>query len=237
MAWRRPGDKPLSEPIMVSLPTHICLTQPQWVKRRLQTWTNNIRIDRLWLQMVRCHRDVIPQESYILMTWRHRNYNNNEHKNIRNADPLWGESTSTKGQYCEVSVFSCLLPIHVPEQTDVLPLLLDVVMLMQRLPNDDMNPVGATETSTMEGGGEFWNAAEVCTSPAGGHFHDDNAICSFFQSQQAMTIRQLEISIHQMRLFVSGLVLGKWVFLYKISVIWMYHDISALTKIYLLAQD
>ena len=31
MAWRRSGDKPLSEPMMVSLPTHICVTQPQWV--------------------------------------------------------------------------------------------------------------------------------------------------------------------------------------------------------------
>ena len=31
MAWRRPGDKPLSEPMMVSLPMHICVTQPQWV--------------------------------------------------------------------------------------------------------------------------------------------------------------------------------------------------------------
>ena len=31
MAWRRPGDKPLSEPMMVSLPTHICVTRPQWV--------------------------------------------------------------------------------------------------------------------------------------------------------------------------------------------------------------
>ena len=30
MAWRRPGDKPLSEPIMVSLLTHICITWPQW---------------------------------------------------------------------------------------------------------------------------------------------------------------------------------------------------------------
>ena len=29
MAWRRPGDKPLSEPMMVSLPTHICVTRPQ----------------------------------------------------------------------------------------------------------------------------------------------------------------------------------------------------------------
>ena len=34
MAWRRPGDKPLSEPMMVRLPTHICVTRPQWVNRR-----------------------------------------------------------------------------------------------------------------------------------------------------------------------------------------------------------
>ena len=32
MAWRRPGDKLLSEPMMVRLPTHICVTRPQWVK-------------------------------------------------------------------------------------------------------------------------------------------------------------------------------------------------------------
>ena len=32
MAWRRLGDKPLSEPIVVSLPTHICVARPQWVK-------------------------------------------------------------------------------------------------------------------------------------------------------------------------------------------------------------
>ena len=32
MAWRHPGDKPLSEPMLISLPTHICVTQPQWVK-------------------------------------------------------------------------------------------------------------------------------------------------------------------------------------------------------------
>ena len=32
MAWRRAGDKALSEPMMVSLLTHICVTRPQWVK-------------------------------------------------------------------------------------------------------------------------------------------------------------------------------------------------------------
>ena len=36
MAWRRPGDTPLYEPMMVSLLTHICVTRPQWVKISLK---------------------------------------------------------------------------------------------------------------------------------------------------------------------------------------------------------
>ena len=46
MAWRRPGDKPLSEPMLISLPTHICVTRPQWVKGPIKislTW--NVTID------------------------------------------------------------------------------------------------------------------------------------------------------------------------------------------------
>ena len=35
MAWPRRGDKPLSEPMMVSLLTHICITRPHWVN---YTW-------------------------------------------------------------------------------------------------------------------------------------------------------------------------------------------------------
>ena len=41
IAWRRPGDKPLSELMMVSLLTHISVTRPQWVKQNvppLLTW-------------------------------------------------------------------------------------------------------------------------------------------------------------------------------------------------------
>ena len=34
MAWHRPGDKPLSEPMMARLLTHICITLPQWVKKK-----------------------------------------------------------------------------------------------------------------------------------------------------------------------------------------------------------
>ena len=32
LAWRRPGHKPSSEPMLVSLLTHICITRPQWVQ-------------------------------------------------------------------------------------------------------------------------------------------------------------------------------------------------------------
>ena len=37
MVWRRPGDKSLSEQMMVHLPTHICGTRPQWVNNWHQT--------------------------------------------------------------------------------------------------------------------------------------------------------------------------------------------------------
>ena len=43
MAWRRPGDKPLSGPMMVSLLTHICVTRPQWVKCMLRYMINTSR--------------------------------------------------------------------------------------------------------------------------------------------------------------------------------------------------
>ena len=39
MVWRLPGDKPLSEPMMVSLLTDICVTRPQWVKPSLKSMT------------------------------------------------------------------------------------------------------------------------------------------------------------------------------------------------------
>ena len=44
IAWRQPGDKPLSEPVMVILLMHTCVTQPQWVNAimvsgSLRFWT------------------------------------------------------------------------------------------------------------------------------------------------------------------------------------------------------
>ena len=42
MAWRRPGDKPLSEPMMVRLSACICITRPHWVKTNPESWINII---------------------------------------------------------------------------------------------------------------------------------------------------------------------------------------------------
>ena len=39
MARHRPGNKPLSEAMMVSLLTHICVTRPQWVNETILTET------------------------------------------------------------------------------------------------------------------------------------------------------------------------------------------------------
>ena len=52
MAWRRPGDKPLSEPMMVSLLTHICVTRPQWVNQLTQMF-DAVVVTYKW------HRDAV----------------------------------------------------------------------------------------------------------------------------------------------------------------------------------
>ena len=51
MAWRRTGDKPLSEPMMVSLPAHICVIRPQWVKQsNNKTRCNDIDVHNFILE-------------------------------------------------------------------------------------------------------------------------------------------------------------------------------------------
>ena len=61
MAWRRPGDKPLSEALMDNLPTHICVTRPQWVNRKGQTMTLKIALVVLnvfdYVQLIAAHFD------------------------------------------------------------------------------------------------------------------------------------------------------------------------------------
>ena len=51
MPWRRLGDKPLSEPMMVNLLTHICVTRPQWVKcYKAGYWWNTYYLTLGWYE-------------------------------------------------------------------------------------------------------------------------------------------------------------------------------------------
>ena len=65
MAWRRPGDKPLSEPMTVSLPTHICVARPQWVEYQclLSSWKH---ANDIWISVWNYHeRNTYSQYMYI----------------------------------------------------------------------------------------------------------------------------------------------------------------------------
>ena len=58
MAWLRPGDKPLSETMMVTLLTHICVTRPQWFNNYTLVPTIIIRYcgwNQFMFVRLRCH--------------------------------------------------------------------------------------------------------------------------------------------------------------------------------------
>ena len=63
MAWRRSGDKPLSEPMMISSPTHRCVTRPQWVKLRPNAWSGPKDISTTNL----CETPVVDQKMYPIL--------------------------------------------------------------------------------------------------------------------------------------------------------------------------
>ena len=72
MARRRPGDKPLSEPMMVCLLTHICVTRPQWVNHSiLPTNTNSVMINNK--QFTATLFSVKP-DNYALAGWSWLNH-------------------------------------------------------------------------------------------------------------------------------------------------------------------
>ena len=86
MAWRRPGDKPLSEPMMVSSLTHICVSRPNWVNPlapgriscRLQLVISNITSWTISFGIIlrECHRISVgvSQQVFGLVfgtVWKH----------------------------------------------------------------------------------------------------------------------------------------------------------------------
>ena len=67
-AWRHPGNKPLSKPMMASLLTNICITWPQWVKRNYlyQDWTTLSYPHPSWLTVLGV---VFPARYTYHMSW------------------------------------------------------------------------------------------------------------------------------------------------------------------------
>ena len=59
MAWSRSGDKPLSEPMMVSLLTHICVTRPQWVNLSNHHAFSNAKSDVSFNPAPESHADIL----------------------------------------------------------------------------------------------------------------------------------------------------------------------------------
>ena len=59
MAWCRPGDKLLSESMMVNLMTHICVTQPQWVDFQMAPIVELFSHGRQWPVY---HTNSIPRK-------------------------------------------------------------------------------------------------------------------------------------------------------------------------------
>ena len=64
MAWRRPGDKPLSKPMMVSLLTHICVTRLQWVKK-----TSGLQLNFHWYFLIRNQLAINHLVLVQVMSW------------------------------------------------------------------------------------------------------------------------------------------------------------------------
>ena len=52
MAWRRPGDKPFSEFMMVSLLTHTCVIRPQWDDMESSLFWQNTFASEFFLQLL-----------------------------------------------------------------------------------------------------------------------------------------------------------------------------------------
>ena len=63
MAWRQSGDKPLSEPMMVSLLTHICVTRPQWViqSNHCNSFEDEVPVDIIY---------GYPNFKWVVVSWK-----------------------------------------------------------------------------------------------------------------------------------------------------------------------
>ena len=74
MAWRRPGNKPLFEPMMVNLVKHICITRPQWVKAPGSHGPGIVHISWTSTLIYQCSLIYMQHSSYS-QEWNHKPMN------------------------------------------------------------------------------------------------------------------------------------------------------------------
>ena len=65
LAWRRSGDKPLSEPMMGKFGAHICVSRPQWVKYQLVI---HFMIKESWLDKTLLGH-FYWNDIYVIISW------------------------------------------------------------------------------------------------------------------------------------------------------------------------
>ena len=98
MAWRRSGDKPLFEPMMVSLLTHIYVTRPQWVKFHMDTY---------------CMRNLCQYPCEAIWIWCMVNTNIYHMVNIMYVSLRNWSNTYKRQIPLNIPTFSiCHLPLH-----------------------------------------------------------------------------------------------------------------------------
>ena len=68
MAWRRPGDKPLSEPMLVSLLTHICVTRPHTPAQGLDSLSGKASYSQIQWNLEAARLDAIMIISFYNLT-------------------------------------------------------------------------------------------------------------------------------------------------------------------------
>ena len=136
MARHLPGDKPLSEPVMVRLPTPICITWPQWVRGGLfreitryifaitSTWSvqdaKNSSLDilkylpsfELWQSSLSkiCCCGCNQAPSYVSLVeafWIIHNSGN-----LRNRPPEEHENNISSLQWCHMSIMASQITIN-----------------------------------------------------------------------------------------------------------------------------
>ena len=89
MAWCRPGDKPLSEPMMVRLQMHICITRPKWVKGYI--WRSNFAASTVFADGLTL-LGAIPSAGTMMTKYR-------AHRNTTPAFEGWNLSIDWKKDY------------------------------------------------------------------------------------------------------------------------------------------